>query len=207
MIVTQNCMISANSDASHRINLISVTCDARLSWLSSSARDFYRNSFVAETIEMASQPQERYELTKLAEKLNRDYYPLTELLCKNAKVQAEWLKENNAGTAPFLQFCNELSDKIGRHVAMSRFVIEGDKEREPGVVFFSGEAFLQSRESIFKVFADIRQEGKEKTAAEWEEMRDNLEMKLSVLNNLMVELFRIEDKDLIPLLEKNLLFN
>lgn len=200
-------MISTNSDAGHPINLISVTCDARLSWLSSPARDFYRNRFVAETREMASQPLERYELTKLAEKLNRDYYPLTELLCKNAKVQAGWLKENNAGTAPFLQFCNELSDKIGRHVAMSRFVIEGDREREPGVVFSSGEAFLQSRESIFKVFADIRREGKEKTAAEWEELRDNLEMKLSVLNNLMVELFRIEDKDLIPLLEKNLLFN
>ncbi|WP_276133418.1 hypothetical protein [Polluticoccus soli] len=156
---------------------------------------------------MASQSPERFELIKLAEKLNKDYYPLTELLCKNAKVQAEWLKENNAGTVPFLQFCNDLSEKIAHHVSMSRSVIEVCREQQRDGVFFSSNAFMQSRESIARVFADIRREGKEKTPVEWEEMHDNLEMKLNVLNNLLVELFRIEDKDLIPLLEKNLSLN
>lgn len=156
---------------------------------------------------MAPQPLQRHELIKLAEKLNKEYYPLTELLCKNARVQAEWLKENNAGTAPFLQFCSELSDKIAHYVAMSKAAMEGDKERESGFVFFNGTAFMQSRESIIRMFTDIRREAKEKTPVEWEEMHDNLEMKLNVLNNLLVELFRIEDRDLIPLLEKNISFN
>jgi hypothetical protein len=88
---------------------------------------------------------------------------------------------------------------------ISRGAIGEVKERQDDVVPFNHIALIQSRELIIKILDDIRIEGKVKGHVEWNEMHDNLNMKLAVLNNLLLELFRIEDKDLIPLLEKNIL--
>lgn len=152
---------------------------------------------------MASNPY-RYELIKLADKLNRDYYPLTEVLCRNAKIQAEWLQEQN-DIASYLRLCDELDNMITKHLAISKSVLSGlrsDRDRE-GFIVFSSDEIRDSQKAIENALLVIKDEIAAKKITQWKEMHENLYMKLKVLNNLLTELFRIENNDLIPLLEKN----
>jgi hypothetical protein len=152
---------------------------------------------------MASQPLHRYELIKLAERLNKDYYPLTELLCRNARVQAEWLQGNNSEVAGYVRLCTELSEHIARHLSVSRELISDYKDNKLPPVQCNA-IFRQSREAITHTLTAIKEENAMKKIKEWQEMHENLRLQLMVLNNLLTELFRIEDTDLIPLLEHNL---
>ena len=152
---------------------------------------------------MSSNPY-RYELIKLADKLNKDYYPLTEVLCRNARIQAEWLQEQNE-IASYLRFCDELDNMITRHLATSKSVLAGlrsDRSHE-SIIAFNSDEFRDSQKAIENTLHIIKNEIATKKITLWKEMHENLYMKLKVLNNLLTELFRIENDDLIPLLEKN----
>jgi hypothetical protein len=156
---------------------------------------------------MASQPAYRYELIKLAEKLDKDYYPLTELLCKNARVQAEWLQAHNIDAGAYLKLCGELNEQILFHMAMTKEIIAEFKDNKIASAILNSADFRRSRKAIERTLIVIREEATGEKMKDWKEMHENLKMQLLVLNNLLTELFRIEDADLIPLLERHIPLN
>ena len=145
------------------------------------------------------EPQQGLEL--VAKRLGEDYYPLAELLCKNARVQAEWLNEQNATTftQAYSKLYTDLEIMVNRHFSMGRqeLAIADTGLRLPGVA----PEMKVSQDKIIKILSMLKSQDAIAEVVRWDEMQQNLRMKLRVINNILTEIFNIENKDVIPFFE------
>jgi hypothetical protein len=157
-----------------------------------------QNSFVP----TMSQSQITQGLRLIARELGENYYPLTELLCKNARIQAEWLNGQNGTTFTrmYSELYNELSIMVDRHIEISRLNLA---MAETGLGFKDGVADMKASQEVISEMLDVlRIEGSIMNGGHWKEMHQNLKMKLRVISNILNEMFKIENGDLISFFEK-----
>ena len=143
------------------------------------------------------------ELQKIAQKLDKDYYPVTKTLCNNAYVQATWLYENSSEVmGDNTRLFRELHDKTSQHIELCSAILHASFDT------FSDERIADCINAVFLSQQDVKHvldEIAEKKVFEQnskDDMLGNLRIKMTVINNILAEIFKIETEKIIPLLKE-----
>jgi hypothetical protein len=144
----------------------------------------------------------KMELQKITLRLGKDYYPVTETLCSNACIQANWLHDNGEDlTTDQTALFRELYDKVKQHIGLCMGILQAPVDTFAAEKIKACTALLdESREAINHVL-DIISKAKI-FAQNKNEMLDNLRVKMTVIHNVLTEIFKIEQEEIVPLLQE-----
>lgn len=145
----------------------------------------------------------RAELQKISQKLHKDYYPVTGTLCSNAYIQANWLYENSSELmGDSIELFRKLQDSIKQHIELCSAILYAFFEMLPAEKAADCiQALSASRQDVEQVLNEIA--GKKLFEQHSKnDMFANLRIKMTVINNIVSEIFKIETEKIIPLLKE-----
>ncbi len=160
----------------------------------------------------------QFDLGELIEKLDNDYYQVTEEMCNNAHSHAMQLlqKSNHESTYLYITLCNELTGKIKEYVKLRRsvvkpYVVELHQKDAEGhnCTNCSGKCYSEHSMQM-KILVDshirIREVLEQLRNGKLREMPDTIyplayrvfSNEITLLESILTELYYLEEVNLIP---------